>query len=691
LSAVELDPLEPETRLHEMIGGRYRLTSFVAKGSAISIADAWDTIDDRPVLIRLIRRRIMESPGFTHSFRTAMSSAALVSHPNLIAVFDWGVHDRADGTPSTAYVVTERLEGGSLRDILDRGRRLSYSQTLQLGLDLCHGLAEAHRNGHVHGEITPSKIVFGADGRARLADLGLAAPIQSALWSFGGGPENHMVLYTSPEVAEGKSSTSRSDVYGLGLVMVEALTGEVPFSTDSAAATLRARIGRLLPVTADLGPLAQVLEHAARPEVDERPTAVEFGLELVGVARRLPRPEPLALVLSFEPDPNELGQQKSTPGAETQLVPSVPPALNSADDASSEPNTVESLEVDDIVSKDAQADHPPRSSEMDSEDQPPVAAEQITATTQSDAQPASRPRWLVPVAAVIAVAVALLGARILLATPIYDVPALSGIAEAEAMNIVTPFEWQVTVTSERSDEYPVVGAVIRTSPASGEQLREGGMFTLVVSEGPVLRELPEVTAMQGADALDLLDNAGFQPFTEIVYNEVIDIGEVISWEIPDDPAIQAGDSVEPGTLVRLVLSGGPSPREVPNIVGLIVGVARAQLVGTGLRIVEVEEVYDDETETGLILSQSPQPGELLDRGGEIEVSVSLGPNLIAFPSVPRNSSFEDVQQLLTAAGFTVELVLGAADGNVEEITIDGETPSPGDEFPNGTQVDVVAA
>jgi len=233
--------------------------------------------------------------------------------------------------------------------------------------------------------------------------------------------------------------------------------------------------------------------------------------------------------------------------------------------------------------------------------------------------------------------------------------------------------------------------VIRTSPASGEELREGGMFTLVVSEGPVLRELPEVTAMQGADALDLLDSAGFQPFTEIVYNEVIDIGEVISWEIPDDPAIQAGDSVEPGTLVRLVLSGGPAPREVPNIVGLIVGVARAQLVGTGLRIVEIEEVYDDETETGLILSQSPQPGELLDRGGEIEVSVSLGPNLIAFPSVPRDSSFEDVQQLLTDAGFAVELVLGAADGNVEEITIDGETPSPGDEFPNGTQVDVVAA
>jgi serine/threonine-protein kinase len=88
---VEIDPLEPETRLDEVIGGRYRLMSFVAKGSAVSIADAWDTIDERAVLVRLIRRRVMTTPGFVNSFRTAMSSAAPVSHPNLVAVFDWGV------------------------------------------------------------------------------------------------------------------------------------------------------------------------------------------------------------------------------------------------------------------------------------------------------------------------------------------------------------------------------------------------------------------------------------------------------------------------------------------------------------------------------------------------------------------------------------------------------------------------
>ena len=672
---MEIDPLEPETRLDEVIGGRYRLMSFVAKGSAVSIADAWDTIDERAVLVRLIRRRVMTTPGFVGSFRTAMSSAALVSHPNLVAVFDWGVHERSDGAPSTAYVVTERLEGGSLRDIFDRGRRLSYSQALQIGLDLCHGLAEAHRQGHIQGEVTPSKMVCGADGRARLVDLGLAAPLQAAMWSASSGPDNNMVLYTAPEVAEGQSATARTDVYGLGLVLVEALTGNVPFSTDSAAATLRARVGRILPVTADLGPLGRVLEQAARPAVDERATAVELGMEFVNVARRLPRPEPLPLVMSIDSDaaaaPPQEFEEVTAREPTRQTEPSVDGELR-----------VEEMPSEPSLEKLIGADHKGSGN---------AGTEGRQGVVLNEGPLTRRPRWVLPAVAVVVIALGVLSARILLTTPVYQVPVLTGIAEAEAVNVVTPFEWELTVVSERSDVQPVVGAVIRTSPVAGDELREGGVFTIVVSEGPVLRELPEVTALPGADALDILDSAGFQPFTEILYDEVIEIGEVISWEVADDPAIVAGDLVEPGTLVRLVISGGPAPREVPNIVGLVVGVARAQLVGTELRIVETEEVYDEETEAGLVLSQSPQPGEFVERGGTIEVSVSLGPDLIAFPSVPSGMTFEEARQLLSDAGFTVELTLGTADGTVEEITIEGEEPSAGDEFPNGTQVDIVSA
>ncbi|MEC7435378.1 MAG: PASTA domain-containing protein, partial [Actinomycetota bacterium] len=485
-----------------------------------------------------------------------------------------------------------------------------------------------------------------------------------------------------PEVAEGQPATARSDVYGLGLVLVEALTGNVPFSTDSAAATLRARVGRILPVTADLGPLGRVLEQAARPEVDQRASAVELGMEFVNVARRLPRPEPLPLVLSIDPGAATAPPQEPEEAVEPEPTPQTDPSPDGApphsvglpqpvDEMPSEPSSGEPI----LAAHDGFSD---------------AGFEAYQGVVSPEEPVTRRPRWVSPVVAVVVVAVGVLGARAFLTTPVHEVPVLTGIAEAEAANIVTPFEWEVTVVSERSDVQPVVGAVIRTSPVAGDELREGGAFTIVISEGPVLRELPEVIALPGADALDILDSAGFQPFTENVYNEVIEVGEVISWEVPDDPAVVAGDLVEPGTLVRLVISVGPAPREVPNIVGLVVGVARAQLVGTEIRLVEIEEVYDEESEAGLVLSQSPQPGEFVERGGAIEVSVSLGPDLIAFPSVPSELTFEEAQKLLSDAGFTVELTLGAADGTVDEITIEGEEPSAGDEFPNGTQVDVVA-
>ncbi|MEC7457331.1 MAG: serine/threonine-protein kinase, partial [Actinomycetota bacterium] len=373
----------------------------------------------------------------------AMSSAALVSHPNLVAVFDWGVHERSDGAPSTAYVVTERLEGGSLRDIFDRGRRLSYSQALQVGLDLCHGLAEAHRQGHIHGEVTPSKIVFGADGRARLVDLGLAAPLQAAMWSTSGGPDNNMVLYTAPEVAEGQPATARTDVYGLGLVLVEALTGNVPFSTDSAAATLRARVGRILPVTADLGPLGRVLEQAARPEVDQRASAVELGMEFVNVARRLPRPEPLPLVLSIDPGAATAPPQEPEEAVEPEPTPQTDPSPDGApphsvglpqpvDEMPSEPSSGEPI----LAAHDGFSD---------------AGFEAYQGVVSPEEPVTRRPRWVSPVVAVVVVAVGVLGARAFLTTPVHEVPVLTGIAEAEAANIVTPFEWEVTVVSERSD------------------------------------------------------------------------------------------------------------------------------------------------------------------------------------------------------------------------------------------------
>ena len=173
---------------------------------------------------------------------------------------------------------------------------MSPSQALGVGLDVCRALDHAHRRRFVHSELTPSKIVWGDDRRLRIVDFGLAGLLGEKVWEQPDSVPNHVAWYAAPEQGLGEPVDGRADVYALGLALHEAVTGTLPFRSESTVATLSARVGRLMPVSADLGPLASVLERAGRPNAEERATAAEFGKGLLQAAAKLPRPEPLPLL-----------------------------------------------------------------------------------------------------------------------------------------------------------------------------------------------------------------------------------------------------------------------------------------------------------------------------------------------------------------------------------------------------------
>ena len=181
--------------------------------------------------------------------------------------------------------------------MFDRARQLSPSQALAVGLDACRALDYAHRRGFVHSELTPSKLVFGDDRRLRITDFGLARLLNAEAWKQPDSVATHTAWYASPEQGLSQPIDGKTDVYALCLTLQEAVTGVLPFRNDSTVASLAARVGRLMPVSADLGPLAAVLEHAGRPEADERASAAEFGKDLVQAAGKLPRPAPAAAVV----------------------------------------------------------------------------------------------------------------------------------------------------------------------------------------------------------------------------------------------------------------------------------------------------------------------------------------------------------------------------------------------------------
>ena len=269
----------PELLVGSLFAERYRTVRLASSGANTLIFDADDTASGRPVTLKIVLPAMAGSPEFLDRFDRAIRPVASLSHANIAAIYDWG--EAAYGTGSAAYVVIERLAGGSMRDLLDRGRRLTPSQALVIGLDACRALDHAHRRGFVHGEITPSKLVFGDDRRLRIVDFGLARLLGEQQWEEPATVATHVASYASPEQALSLPLDGKTDVYALCLVMVEAVTGSLPFASDSTVATLSARVGRLMPVSADLGSLAAVLEHAGRPEPEDRSTAAEFGRGLV--------------------------------------------------------------------------------------------------------------------------------------------------------------------------------------------------------------------------------------------------------------------------------------------------------------------------------------------------------------------------------------------------------------------------
>jgi serine/threonine-protein kinase len=716
-------PTEPSDLLGRVVADHLVLARVVGVGANTTVFDATDESTGRTVTVKLIQPGMSAPDAFRQRFDETMRRVGALSHPNIAALYDWGTTE-FDGA-TTSYVVVEQLTGGSLRDMFDRARQLSPSQALAIGLDACRALDYAHRRGFVHTELTPSKLVFGDDRRLRITDFGLAALLNESTWRQPDAVATHTAWYASPEQGLAQPIDGKTDVYALCLTLHEAVTGTLPFKNDSTVAALAARVGRLMPVSADLGPLASVLEHAGRPEADERSSAAQFGKDLVQVASKLPRPEPLPLLSTglFETPVEHLRAPEDPTGGvvrppevpEPPLIveaePEMPTDVTSGDDlvilpldseigaaaASTTPDAPTEQPEPTEPTEPTESAEPAEPTESAAESQPERAA---TVTTQ--AMPiytaGSPPRrrgfpWKIVLAVLVVAALTVLGilATRLFETPVYTVPDLLEMPEAEARNLVAANRWELEITRERSDLVSVVGQVVRTVPQSGVDLAVGEPFLIVVSEGPKLRELPESTGLTLPEAQTRLVERGLDvspPLEE--YDEVVPAGTIIGWSVPGDATLGAGSLVEPTTPVELVVSLGPAPRSIPDVVGMTVGTARSELVALGLTLTEVGQEFSDDIALGSVISQGFEPGTAVERGSDMTVILSKGPDIVPFPDLSDAANYEEAAAILIEAGFQPRLTFGDTLGELQQLRIDGEEAVVGETYRRGTQVDIRA-
>ncbi|MEL7209925.1 MAG: protein kinase, partial [Actinomycetota bacterium] len=263
--------------------------SWAAAWASAHVYLAGDRSLGRQVAVKCLRSGLNSDERFRRRFRAEAQAAAQLSHPNLLAVYDWG-------EDPNAYLVTELLMGGTLLDLLARTPKLSPSQGLLIALQAAQGLQYAHDFGIVHRDIKPANLLFGEEGRLRIADFGIARAVAEAAWTEPEGVLVGTARYAAPEQALGDAIGDKTDVYSLALTVIEAVTGRVPLLRENALATMVLRQDRDVVQIEELGALGPALLPAGRADPEARPSAAELIEGLTEAARNLPRPGRLPLV-----------------------------------------------------------------------------------------------------------------------------------------------------------------------------------------------------------------------------------------------------------------------------------------------------------------------------------------------------------------------------------------------------------
>ncbi|HEY3672541.1 MAG TPA: PASTA domain-containing protein [Acidimicrobiia bacterium] len=578
-----------------VLAGRYRLLAPIGAGASGRVYVADDVRLKRRVGVKVLHLALAEDAGFLRRFRAEAQVAASLNHPNVMAVYDWGEDD-------VPFMVLELLTGGSLRGMLDANARLSPSQAAHVGRQVSSALEYAHARGVVHRDIKPANLLFDEHGIVRVADFGLARALAEASWTEPAGTVVGTARYAAPEQATGAPLDGRADLYSLAVVLIEAVTGTVPAVADTAIGTLAARTHTPLVAPLALGRLGPVVERAGRPDPAERyPDAATMRAALADAARVLPPPQPLALAgLGGEIDggpPTQIGRSSNLFDQDAPLAP---------------PVVVE-------------------------------AAVEPVKTRRRRAPGAVR--WI-SYLVIAAILLALVGGGIAIAAVSSEagtvaVPSLVGLTQAKATDALASTGLSLKIVTRNADD--PARTVITQDPAPGAFVSDGGSVQLVVSRGPPPVLIPTVAGQSPADAQAALEAQGFVVEVRHQFDETVPVDVVIG----TDPA--GGTKLARDSSLTLLVSDGPAPVPVPDVSGKTFDEASQQLTAAGFTVSRADD-FSDTVAKDKVIGTDPSAGQGANRGAQIVVHVSKGPEMVAVPNLV-GLTIDAAQALLQAGGF----------------------------------------
>ena len=594
----------------ELIDNRYLLQRLIASGGMATIYAGIDTRLDRPVAVKIMHAHLANDEAFVSRFIKEAKATAALSHPNIVSIQDQGWNE---GGPPAVFLVMELVEGSTLRDFLNQQGAVSIEQMFQLMTPVISALAAAHKIGIIHRDIKPENILISKDGRVKVADFGLARNMAIGQTMT---VESSVVLgsvsYLSPEQVQRGVADARSDIYAVGIVLFEMLTGGKPYEGETpiqiAYRHVNDRIPTLQSIKSDIPITFSELVHAATaPNPDHRPKDAE---ELLNKFREIQA--------QIDPKKRQMSLELDLPPSMTKSVAkrgkvSVGSALEGLKEKTSQLISTKPIKV---------------SKPEDS----------IGTKKRKVSKRVKRNRII---ALLLLIGLVFGGFRLLNIGKI-SVPSLVGMSQTEASKSLEPLGLDLEIIEEVFSEDIPKGRIIASKPGGGGKISPDKKVGLILSKGQERILIPRLNGLTPDVASAQLSSLGL---TVGEIDEIFDMKIAAGYVIATEP--KETMAVKRKTIVDLIVSKGVEQISLQSYVGKGGEQALSELTEMGFDV-DAAYKFSDSVFKGQVISQSPEKMESIGKGSKIDLTISKGPEFVFVPNVlgkNKNDASLDLENL----------------------------------------------
>lgn len=615
------------------LADRYEIVSKIGAGGMSDVYKAKDHVLGRFVAIKVLRTEFSEDRTFVAKFRTEAQSAAGLEHPNIVNIYDVGSEE------GLYFIVMEYVEGITLKTYIEKKGQLSFKESVSIAIQVARGIEAAHNKQITHRDIKPQNIIISTEGKVKVTDFGIARAASSNTISSDVMGSVH---YSSPEQARNGFVDGRSDIYSLGIVMYEMVTGRVPFDGDTTVAVAIQHLQEEITPPSTYAPnlpisLEKIILKCTQKNPDRRYQTIEDLL--ADLRKSLVKPNEDFVVIAPLVDN---GKTKVISQDEIKQIKE-----QRAVEAPTEPVQTETI--------------PPYNEEPETEDEDDIEDDAEESGLNPKLDKAMTIMGIVALAVIVIVIIYLIVGAMKLINPgksnesqttqtetqtesqtdsqdtekMIVVENVCGKTKEEAQQTLEAQGLYMFEAAQQKSDQPA-GTILEQDPAGGSQVLEGSTVNVIVAGDQNVDYtddnkdsetekvvVPSVKGYLEKDAVNALNNAGLKVVKNYQYSDSVDAGKVIS----QTPA--GGSSVDSGTTVTIVVSQGQKSVNVSSVLGDTKDKASNKLTGAGLKVA-VKEAYSDSVEAGKVISQSIAGGKTVPAGTTVTITVSLGPEQVSY-------------------------------------------------------------